>query len=179
MQSYRIISFIADDQPGLIEEISDVVSAHGANWLESRMSQLAGKFAGIVRLSVPPGSVSALEQALAGLGKKGLTLRFESAAVRMPVAPGNRYHLEILGYDRPGILHEFAAALAQRDINVTDLRSGIRCAPGNPDQLFHASAEIELPDSLDVSELRSALEATAHHMGIEYALTGARSDRAH
>lgn len=171
MQTYRIISFIADDRPGLVEEMSDVVNAHGANWLESRMSQLAGKFAGIVRLSVHPDRVADLEQALADLARRGLTLRFESAALHPHSSSGSGHHLEILGYDRPGILHEFAAALSSRGINVTDLRSGIRHAPGNPDPLFHASADIELPESLDLAELRRALELLSRELGIEYALT--------
>jgi glycine cleavage system regulatory protein len=166
MHAYRIISFIADDRPGLIEEMSDVANAHGANWLESRMSQLAGKFAGIVRLSVPSSRL---------VDRVGLTLRFESAAPGLPADQGSSHHLEILGYDRPGILHEFAAALAQRGINVTDLRSEIRRAPGNPDPLFHASADIALPEALDIGELRNALESIARQMGIEYALTTTRT----
>jgi glycine cleavage system regulatory protein len=171
MHSYRIISFIADDRPGLVEEMSDVVSAHGANWLESRMSQLAGKFAGVVRLSVPPDRAGELEQALSGLDRVGLTLRFESAAAHPPPARGSHHHFEILGYDRPGILHEFAAALSQRGINVTELQSGIRRAPGNTESLFHASADIELPPGLNVAELRAALARISNALGIEYALT--------
>ena len=63
---------------------------------------------------------------------------------------------------------------SSRGINVTDLRSGIRHAPGNPDPLFHASADIELPEVLDVVELRRALEMLGRDLGIEYALTASR-----
>jgi len=52
MKTYLIISLIADDKPGLIEDLAIVVSNYSGNWLESNMSHLAGKFAGIFRVSV-------------------------------------------------------------------------------------------------------------------------------
>ncbi len=175
MPTYRLISFIADDRPGLVEQLSEAIHAHGGNWLESRMSQLAGKFTGIVRLSVPSSRVDELEQALSGLERVGLTLRFESPASKGQALSGVRHQLEILGHDRPGILHEFAAALASRRINVADLKSEIRRSAMKPDPLFHASAAIELPPGLDVDELRRALESIARELDIEYSLAVARA----
>ena len=47
-----ILTVIGDDRPGLVERLSSVVSQHQGNWLESSMSHLSGKFAGIVRMHV-------------------------------------------------------------------------------------------------------------------------------
>ena len=47
MQTSFIITFIGDDRPGLVEQLSAAIEQSGGNWLESRMSHLAGKFAGI------------------------------------------------------------------------------------------------------------------------------------
>ena len=63
MQTYLLISFIADDRPGLVQSLSEAVAAHGGNWLESRMANLAGKFAGIVNVSVPQARRQDLEGA--------------------------------------------------------------------------------------------------------------------
>jgi len=170
MLSYRLVTFVADDRPGLVEEFSDALAAHGANWLESRMSHLGGKFAGIVRVAVPSSRLAELERALTALGGRGMTLRLESAGREPPATTVTMHRLEIVGHDRPGIVHEFAAALARRRINVADLRSDIRSAPMSSGPLFHASVEIEVPAGIDVEELRDALESIADELTIEYTL---------
>lgn len=170
MLSYRLVTFVADDRPGLVEEFSDVLAAHGANWLESRMSHLGGKFAGIVRIAVPSGRLAEVERALSGLEERGMTLRLEAADREESATPAAPCRLEIVGHDRPGIVHEFSAALARRRINVAELRSDIRSAPMSSGPLFHASVEIEVPAGIDLEELRDALEAIADELTIEYTL---------
>src|SRR3990167_11495407 len=50
---HLVLTVIAQDQPGLVERIAQCISEHGGNWLESRMSRMAGQFAGILRVDVP------------------------------------------------------------------------------------------------------------------------------
>ena len=64
MQIHMLISFIADDRPGLVKSLSEVVNAHQGNWLESRMAKLSGKFAGVVRVAVPEERVGEFDGAL-------------------------------------------------------------------------------------------------------------------
>ena len=69
MKSYLIVSLIADDKPGLIEDLAVVVSKYSGNWLESNMSQLAGKFAGIVRVSVDDANAEPLAKDLRAVSR--------------------------------------------------------------------------------------------------------------
>ena len=66
MHTSLLISVIADDRPGLVDSLSAVVNDHGGNWLESNMSRLAGKFAGILRIDVSASDAPRLEAALQG-----------------------------------------------------------------------------------------------------------------
>ena len=43
-----VVTVIGKDRPGLVESVSAVVEEHGGSWVESRMSRLAGEFAGIL-----------------------------------------------------------------------------------------------------------------------------------
>jgi glycine cleavage system regulatory protein len=64
MRTSLIVTVIGEDRPGIVDQISDVVLAAGANWEESRMARLAGKFAGILRVSVDPARAADLAAGL-------------------------------------------------------------------------------------------------------------------
>jgi glycine cleavage system regulatory protein len=178
METSFIITFISDDRPGLVEELSAVVSGQGGNWLESRLSQLAGKFAGLIRVSLPTASAANLETALAGLSHKGLSVRVHA------VEAGRTHHgsrsiiLDILGPDRPGIVREIAAALSVRHINVIDMHSDVSSAPMSAEALFTARVEAELPAQVDLDELVETLDQIAHEMDVDVTLGSAGSGSA-
>ena len=61
METSYIVTFIGDDRPGLVESLSRVIESNRGNWLESRLSQLGGKFAGLVLVTLPDDNGPALE----------------------------------------------------------------------------------------------------------------------
>ena len=48
-----LITVIADDRPGVVQLLSDVIKSNGGNWLESNLAHLDGEFAGLIRINVP------------------------------------------------------------------------------------------------------------------------------
>ncbi len=59
-----VLTFVGDDRPGLVSAISETIAAFGATWLESRSARLAGKFAGILLVSVPDAKAAELQSSL-------------------------------------------------------------------------------------------------------------------
>ena len=115
MKSYLIVSLIADDKPGLIEDLAVVVSKYSGNWLESNMSHLAGKFAGIFRVSVDDANAEPLAKELRA-ASTSFNLQIESgdADEREGLhSKLNLLNINIVGNDRPGIVMEISQALAQ------------------------------------------------------------------
>ena len=86
-----VLTLLGPDRPGIVELVAGVIAAHGGNWLESRMSHLAGKFAGILRAEVPTERVAAATVALAALETRGLRVIAETAA-RAGGAPAEQAH---------------------------------------------------------------------------------------
>jgi len=53
---HLVLTVIAPDKAGQVERIAQCIADHNGNWLESRMSRMAGQFAGILRVAVPAGN---------------------------------------------------------------------------------------------------------------------------
>lgn len=168
MQTTFIISFIGEDRPGLVEALSRVISEHNGNWLESRLSQLAGKFAGLISVSLPEESSDALQAALKNLDAAGISVRVtHSEGLLAQHERGRIITLNILGPDRPGIVREIAAALNARLINVVDMESYVSSAPMSAELLFHAQVEAEVPEQADLEELIDTLEHLGDEMDVD------------
>jgi glycine cleavage system regulatory protein len=166
-----VLTLIGPDRPGLVEALSHAVAEHGANWLESRMSRLAGKFAGILLVDVAESSVDALTAALVALQSQGLKVVVEASAGEAPPAPTVSLRLHLVGQDRPGIVRDISRALAQRSVNVEELATGRSSAPMSAELLFSAEARLQVPASVELDELREALEALANDLMVDLRLS--------
>ncbi|MBL6951611.1 MAG: glycine cleavage system protein R [Alphaproteobacteria bacterium] len=164
-----VLTFIAQDRPGLVEQLSEAVSAAGGNWLESRMARLAEKFAGIARVEIADEKVSTLKAALAALEAAGFTLTMEEAAADAASA-GPLYSLELLGPDQPGIVHDVSRCLSEHGVSVEEMETSIRHAPMGGDMLFETQAKVRVPPGLSENSLRDALEALAGAMMVDITL---------
>ncbi len=165
-----ILTVLGDDRPGLVSAVSAPIKAHGASWERSQMSELAGKFAGIVLVSVPDHRVDALVADLTALKAQGLAVvveRTDEPAER----ESQRLNLELLGADHPGIVAEISAALAARDVSIEDLSTDVRAAPMAGGTLFEARAVLNAPPTTSTDELRSMLEGLADELMVEIRLS--------
>jgi len=164
-----VLTFIAEDRPGLVGRLSDTVAAQGGNWLESRMAHLAEKFAGIARVEIPDGKAQALRDALLALEKEGFHLTVEEAVDKAP-PPGQEFTLDLVGPDHPGILRDISQCLARHGVSVEDLETDIREAPMTADLLFYATARVRAPAGVDADRLRDVLEAMASALTVDVTL---------
>src|SRR5574340_1423502 len=67
-----VVTAIGRDRPGIVSLLSERAQGFGANWAGSRMTSIAGQFAGMVHLEVATSNASALIAALRGLEAEGL-----------------------------------------------------------------------------------------------------------
>ena len=150
MATYLVLTIIGDDKPGLVELLSETIARHSGNWLESNMSHLAGKFAGILRVSVEDSHADALVQDLQKLSSV-LRLVVEKVNVTEPVARQRTLRLSLVGNDRPGIIKEISRALAAQHVNVEELATQCSSAPMSGELLFNAQAVLKVPANLDLA----------------------------
>lgn len=172
-----VLTAIGDDRPGLVEQLATAISRHQGNWLESSMSHLSGKFAGIVRVSVPDTQLNALKSALAGLPGLRVTSEVcESGELSGPssstvsAAHTRRLKFSLVGHDRIGIVREVSQVFAKHAVNVEDLSTHTASAPMSAEILFHATAELTALSTLDVSTLTHDLEAISNDLMVDITL---------
>jgi glycine cleavage system regulatory protein len=155
-----VLTAIADDRPGLVERLSDVIAAHDGNWIESSMSRLAGTFAGLVRVEVPQERVEALETALSQLSADGIatTLKRSEASHE---THGQVARMTVICQDHPGIVHAVAAVLAAKGVSITELETEVSAGSMSGERMFRAQVDVVLPVDLSAGDLSAALETLA------------------
>jgi glycine cleavage system regulatory protein len=163
-----VLTVIGDDRAGLVNAVAQVVARHAGNWERSQMAELAGKFAGIVLVTVPDSSSQALIDDLQPL-RGMLEIQVQSGAVEFDViAPGaEKFRLSLLGTDRPGIVREITDVLAAHQVNIDSLRTETRDAPMSGGRLFEAEAVLEVPAGADLGAIRVALEKLANELMVD------------
>jgi glycine cleavage system regulatory protein len=166
MTKYLVLTAIGDDKPGLVEQLAQVVSRNSGNWLESSMSQLAGKFAGILRVSVPDDQAEQLVKELESLSDS-LKLVIERVSDAGQGDASQPLTLSLVGNDRPGIIREISAALAKQRVNVEKLRTECTIAPMSGETLFNAEACLKIPVDLSLDDLQRELEQIADDLIVE------------
>jgi len=166
-----VLTLLGPDRPGLVELVAKVIADQGGNWLESRMSHLAGKFAGILRAELPADRVAAATAALQQLEARGLKVIVEAAARAGARTPDQSMDLELMGLDRPGIVREISQLLAANGVNVEELVTNRSSAPMSGEMLFEARAHVRVPPATDVAQLRAELERVGSDLLVEVKLT--------
>ncbi len=165
--NFLVLTVIGDDRPGLVGELSAAIAAHRGNWLESSMSHLAGKFAGIVRVALPAAQAEPLKAALGGLA--ALKVTAETAGGKA-VAAGRRLKLALVGHDRIGIVREVSQVLARHAVNVEKLETHTASAPMSAEILFHCEAELAAGAGLDARALKAELERLSDDLMVDITL---------
>lgn len=170
MDQQWILSVLSDDRPGVIKQIAELVTHHGGNWLESRLTQLAGKFAGVIRINVPAAAGTDLRQALVALKQRGINVQVEDVPPPPTRATGRSATFSALGPDRPGIVLEIAQALTEYQINIADLNTNCSSTPYSGEPLFAAEGVLNVPTGTDLEQLSAQLERIADTLGIDISL---------
>ncbi len=108
---HLVVTLVAPDKPGQVERIAQCIAEHGGNWLESRMSRMAGQFAGILKVGVETEKYDDLIKALNELSVHGIRMLLaesvvETSGTTRPIS------MELVGNDRPGIVRDITRLLA-------------------------------------------------------------------
>lgn len=161
-----VVTFTGADRPGIVDRLAAIVAEHGGNWESGRMASLAGRFAGILLVAVPPDNGEALVAALRAVS--GLTVLVEEGEYT-PVEAEQLWSLSLTGNDQPGIVQKISTAIVRAGANIVDLHTETEEAPMGGGVLFRCQTEISLKEAA-VDGLAASLEAIATDLLVDIEL---------
>ena len=167
MNTSIVLTIIADDKPGIVQTVSETLKNHGGDWTQSSMSTLAGQFAGILLASVPTKNSEACLEELNGLKNKGLGIVVHLCSESSVPERSHVFALELLGNNRPGIVHEVTTVLVKHKVSIHSLKTSVESASMAGGELFRAHAELAVPESTDIETLESELEDLANELMVD------------
>ena len=163
MQSL-IISALGSDRPGIVSEISGVITSHGGNVEESNMSRLGSDFTIIMLVSVAPDWVESLEVALQSINE--LTI-ISKPTETQEAKEGIQCQIDLSGADNEGIVKVLSKYLVGKSINILEMQTHITNAPVTGTPLFNLKAITTIPKSLNLTDIQSEINQIAQKLGIE------------
>lgn len=167
MNNSIVLTVIAADRPGVIQTVSSVLDKHGGSWTQSSMSSLAGQFAGILLATVPVENTDACLAELHGLKSSGMNVMAHVSSAETAGDETERYQLQLVGNDHPGIVHDISTVLANHGVNVHDLETLVEAASMGGGELFRASASLVVPSGTDIDALEHDLEKMANDLMVD------------
>jgi methionyl-tRNA formyltransferase len=165
-----VVSIVGPDRHGIVSLLADRAQRYGANWAASRMTRLAGEFAGMVHFEVPREHADALSEALRQLASSGLQVVIARSDGATVPASLRSFELELVGDDRVGIVSSLTAMLAERGISIESIHTDIVRSGVSGKQTFKIGAHLLAPAALPADELRRDLGALASELMLDIAL---------
>jgi glycine cleavage system regulatory protein len=168
MNRSLVLSILCDDKPGIVELVASTIKGHGGNWLESNMSHLAGKFAGILQVNVSDADIDNLKNSLQQLNAKGIqVITSEVGIVSNSNAEHKAMHFTLVGNDRPGIVSELSQAFSSHHINMESIETNCSSMPWSGDPMFTARGTLSLPDKVNMDQLMDQLDQISDKLGVD------------
>ncbi len=167
-----IISAVGSDRPGIVSEISGVITSHGGNIEKSRMTRLGSDFTIIMLVAVDPRWEESLVVALQAIKElsistKGTEPNTVIAGENCKDTAGENCQISLSGADNEGIVKVLSKYLEEKSINIIEMDTHISQAPISGSPLFNLNAAVSIPGEIDGRDIQSDLSQIAQELGVE------------
>ena len=172
MTTKLVISALAEDRPGIVDELSNVLYQHSLNIEDSRMTVLGGEFAILLLVSGEPSAIDAFQTQVNDIEQK-LQMRMlikvttESSVIENAIP----YAVEVAALDNPGIVNNIASFFSARNINIVELHTESYSAPHTGSPMFALHMTIGIAADTNIAQLREAFTDVCDELNLDAELT--------
>ncbi len=171
---YLVFTAIGTNQTGLVSELTGLVYECGCNVVDSKMAIFSSEFSMIMLLEGSQQALVQLESQLPVLALELdlLTMMKRTSPTRQAVELDDIEHhfvISIEGPDRAGTIKELTSLLADKEIDISSLRSELI---KKPNQLYQtAQIEVCLNDVSQLAQLESDIKKLSEKFEMEFSIT--------
>lgn len=166
---YFLITAFGEDRPGIVKAVSEVLYKHNFNIEDSSMTRLNNEFT--IMLIVQTDDNITEEQLKEEFKKIEQEYNLNIYIKQIPFETlekskeiGEIYSIIVYGADKPGIVYKVAKLLADKGINISDLRTE------KSKDLYVMVIEAEFPKNLKIEEFEKDIDRLKHDINVDISL---------
>jgi glycine cleavage system transcriptional repressor len=158
-----VLTAIGDDRPGIVSELTQLVSDCHCNIIDSRIAILGNEFTFIMLLSGDMSAISRIEHTLPLKGMElGLLTMMKRTASHTQSEFCAGYTLEYTGIDTPGTLSKVTRFFADNHISICSLKSDTY------DTKMRCELEFNIPVEVDIDTFKVQFEDLSRTLNVDY-----------
>lgn len=170
-----IMTAFGEDRPGIVADVTEIVYENGCNLEDTSMTLLAGEFTLILLFTAGSADVAGpLTTACRRLEQeKGISAFLRPLPTQAISESGDFFirRLHVEGLDQAGIVFKVSRFLADRRINIVDLRSTVKPTPESGTALYVMDIVIQIPIGTAMDSLEKGLSGVADALNVDIALS--------
>ena len=162
-----VLTAIGEDRPGIVSELTQLVSDCHCNIIDSRIAILGCEFTFIMLLSGDMSAISRIEHGLPTKAMElGLLTMMKRTASHTPSEFCAGYTLEYTGIDTPGTLSKVTRFFADSNISICSLKSDT--FDELVDTKMRCEIEFNIPVDVDIDQFKVSFENLSHTLNVDY-----------
>ncbi len=168
LDKHIVLSFVAQDKPGIVERLAATIKQVEASWLESQLMHLGGLFSGLVSLTIQTHQLDELKRLLDALKNEGIDVHtIQTINTSNQDIAVQAKSLELIGPDRVGIVYEITNAMKEHGMNIETMETKVSSAPMSGEALFSAQLAFNEVNTLNKDALYETLDAIAEELTLD------------
>jgi glycine cleavage system transcriptional repressor len=163
------------DRPGIVADVTRILYENGCNLEDTTMSMLDDEFTINLLFSAAGDDIDAVlpEECRKLEQQKNISAFIRPVKERrQPAQTGFRIgtvHVE--GLDQAGIVYKVSRFLAERTVNIVDLKSTVKTTPESGTVLYLMDIHIQIPVTTPVAEIENGLDSVAEALNVDISLS--------
>jgi len=170
-----IMTAFGKDRPGIVADVTRILYENGCNLEDNSMTLLADEFTLILLFSSTQDTIEdQLQMECRRLERdKGISAFMRPLPERSEAASSHSTPctLHVEGMDQAGIVYQISQHLADRKVNIVDLKSTVKASPESGTAIYVMDIDIRTPAELSPQQVEEGLSAVADDLHVDISLS--------